>query len=170
MELAPIPSNESQRLAALIKLGLLDTEPEPRFDTITRATAEQLNVPICTISLIDAEREWFKSSQGMTDKQGKRDVSFCGHALLSQKIFIVEDTTKDPRFALNPHVTGKEHIRFYAGVALHDAAHQFPIGVLCVKDIKPRRFNEDEANTLIEMGRWAELELNSHVIRAPKQA
>lgn len=165
MQPAPIPTNEVQRLAALQQLGLLDTEPEERFDAITRAAVEQLKVPISTISLIDTEREWFKSCQGTTTREGKREVSFCGHALLSQRIFIVEDTTKDPRFALNPHVTGGQRIRFYAGVSLRDASSQFPIGVLCVKDTKPRHFTEDEANTLIDLGHWAELELNKHTMR-----
>src|SRR3989344_1027301 len=102
MKTAPIPENEKERLFSLYKLGLLDTKPEERFDRITRTATKIFNVPISTLTLIDAEREWFKSCQGLTKREGKRAISFCGHALLSNKIFVIPDTTKDKRFADNP--------------------------------------------------------------------
>src|SRR5689334_3646219 len=98
MHTAPIPPHEQERLDAVIKLGLLDTPTEERFDRITKAATKKFNVPISTLTLIDANREWFKSCQGTTDRQGDRAISFCGHALLSDTALIVPDTLKDERF------------------------------------------------------------------------
>jgi len=160
MQPAPIHKDEQKRLEAVKSLQILDTPPEERFDVITREASERLKVPISTITIVDSDREWFKSYCGLDDRQGGRDVSFCGHAMLADYVFIVADTLQDPRFKDNPYVVGPPHIRFYAGVALHDLKSKLPVGVLCVKDYKPRRFTLSETNTLIELAMRAEQELN----------
>lgn len=160
MQLAPIPANEAERLQTVKKLGLLDTPPEERFDIITRAATEQLRVPISTISIIDEDREWYKSCQGIDEKEGARDISFCGHAMLSKIVYVVEDTLKDSKFTDNPHVTGAPYIRFYAGVSLRHDVSQHAIGVLCVKDIKPRQLTPDELGILLDLAKQAEVEIN----------
>jgi GAF domain-containing protein len=160
MIIAPISDNENQRLEALKRLGILDTPPEERFDVITREASVKLGVPISTISIIDAKREWYKSRCGLTAQEGERDISFCGHAMQAEYIFVIEDTLTDNRFKDNPYVTGAPFIRFYAGVALHDRKTKLPVGVLCVKDVKPRKFSPAEVVTLIELARQAEDELN----------
>jgi PAS domain S-box-containing protein len=160
MTIAPIPSNEEERLRSLLNLGLLDTPAEDRFDRITNLAATIFNLPISTLTLIDAEREWFKSVCGLDQKQGERAISFCGHALLSDKIFIIEDTTLDERFKDNPMVMGEPYIRFYAGVPIYSADHQ-RVGVFCVKGLQPRKFSEQDKSILISLGKWAQLEINS---------
>ena len=127
MTLAPIPENEEERLEAVHSLAILDTDPEVRFDNLTKEAIEKIKVPISTITIIDKEREWFKSSPGLVNKEGKRDVSFCGHALLATDLFIVEDTLKDDRFKDNPMVVGEPHIRFYAGISIRDFKTKLPI-------------------------------------------
>lgn len=158
---APIPENEAERLAVVRALEILDTPPDERFDHLTREAVQRLHVPISTISIIDKDREWFKSCIGLDNWQGPRSSSFCGHALVSEKkVFIVEDTKDDPVFADNPMVIGPPYIRFYAGVALHDAKHHLPVGVFCVKDTKPRNFSLEETGVLLELADRAERELN----------
>lgn len=157
---APIPQNDAERLKALLSLNLLDTEPEERFDSITREVCQRLNVPICTITLIDSHREWYKSTQGLKAREGSRADSFCGHALISKYIFVIEDTLKDPNFADNPQVIGEPFIRFYAGVALRENITNHPIGVLCIKDIKPRSFTSAELGLLLEFAAKTEIEIN----------
>jgi GAF domain-containing protein len=141
MQPAPIPKNEQERLASLNKLGLLDTPPEERFDRITRVATKIFNVPISTLTLVDSKREWFKSCQGLSKREGERAISFCGYALLSTTIMIIPDTTKDDRFADNPMVSGEPYLRFYAGVPVTSADGQ-RIGVFCIKDTKPREFSK----------------------------
>src|SRR3989344_3752535 len=115
---ALIPEDEKDRLNAVRSLNILDTPPEERFDILTREAVEKFQVPISTISIIDADREWFKSCQGVKTREGARAISFCGHALLSRYILIVENTLNDPRFADNPAVVGEPYIKFYAGMEL----------------------------------------------------
>lgn len=160
MQTAPIFENEPERLKALTRLGILDTQSEERFDAITKKLIDEFRVPIATISIIDKNREWFKSCQGLLQREGKRDVSFCGHAMFSKHLFIVEDTLKDQRFVDNPYVVGSPFIRFYAGVALHDELTKLPIGVLCIKDKKPRTLSVDEINQLVSLGEQTEQMLN----------
>lgn len=157
---APIPQNEEERLLSLHTLGLLDTEPEERFDRITRIATKIFNAPISTLTLVDANREWFKSCEGLPGKEGDRAISFCGHALLSPTIFVIPDTLKDPRFADNPMVIGKPFIRFYAGVPIMSADGQ-RVGVFCIKDTKPRIFSKQDEDILFGLASWAELEINS---------
>lgn len=160
MKNAPIPKNEKARLLSLHKLGLLDTKPEKRFDRITKTATEIFKVPISTLTLVDAKREWFKSCQGLPAREGDRAISFCGHALLANNVFIIPDTKKDKRFFDNPMVIGKPFIRFYAGVPLLNADGQ-RIGVFCIKDKKPRKLSFQEKELLKNLASWAELEINS---------
>lgn len=161
MKEAPIPKNEAQRLASLYALGLLDTKPEKRFNLITKTATKIFNIPISTLTLVDAKREWFKSCIGLKNKEGDRAISFCGHAVVTGDIFIVEDATKDPRFFDNPMVVGKPHIRFYAGVPVYsdDGGR---IGVFCIKDTKPRKLSNNEKDILKGLGAWAQHEVNLH--------
>jgi GAF domain-containing protein len=160
MQLAPIPENENERMEAVHRLAILDTEPEERFDNLTKEAVENLNVPISTVTILDKDREWFKSVQGLSGKEGERAISFCGHALLAENIFFVEDTLQDSRFADNPMVTGFPFIRFYAGIALKDYKTGQPVGVFCVKDTKPRSFGAEEVEIFLNLARRAEEELN----------
>lgn len=159
---APIPKDEQTRLDALYKLGLLDTPPEERFDRLTERARKRFNVMLSTITLIDKDREWFKSNSGINNStEGPRNISFCGHALAQDGIFVIEDTKKDPRFSDNPYVSGPPFIRFYAGIALHDRITNQPIGVFCIKDNAPRNFNEQDISDLLDFAKQAENELNS---------
>ena len=119
-----------------------------------------LDVPIALVSLVDAERQWFKSSQGLDVNETGRDVSFCGHAILSAEPLVVEDALTDERFADNPLVTGEPNVRFYAGVPLCDRdGHK--LGTLCVIDRAPRRLTPDQRQLLVELASMAETELTS---------
>ena len=160
MQVAPIPQDEEKRLESVHQMAILDTEPEERFDVLTKEAVEKLKVPMSMVSILDSGREWFKSCVGFDQKEGDRAVSFCGHALLARNIFVVEDTLEDSRFADNPAVVGSPFVRFYAGVALFDKKTNQPIGVFCIKDTKPRKFGSDEITTLIEIAERAEKELN----------
>lgn len=157
---APIPLNEKERMLAVMKLGLLDTTPEKRFDRITTSASRIFGVPISTLTIVDSKREWFKSVCGLDKTEGDRAISFCGHALLSDRIFVIEDTFLDERFKDNPMVIGEPFIRFYAGVPVMSADGQ-RVGVFCIKDKKPRKFSEEDKNLLISLASWAELEINS---------
>src|SRR5437660_3237533 len=117
-----LPADEPERLAALQALNVLDTPPEERFDRITRVAGRLFGVPIALVSLVDASRQWFKSVQGLAERETAREVSFCGHAILGDDAFVVPDARSDPRFADNPLVTGPLQVRFYAGQPLSDAA------------------------------------------------
>ena len=161
MQRAPIPENEKERLEAVHEMAILDTEPEERFDHITREAVEKIHVPISTITILDKDREWFKSYQGLSKREGERAISFCGHALLTKNIFFVEDTLKDPRFADNPMVVGYPYIRFYGGIALVDHKTGQYIGVFCVKDTKPRTLTAEEVEIFIDLADQAECELNN---------
>lgn len=147
-------------MEAVHQMAILDTKPEERFDVITREAVKKLKVPISTVSILDSNREWFKSCVGVDQKEGNRAISFCGHALLATHLFIVEDTSKDPRFADNPMVINPPFIRFYAGVALFDYKTRQPVGVFCVKDIKPRKLTGEEMTALLDLAERAEKELN----------
>lgn len=165
---APIPKDEQIRQTAVENLKILNTAPEERFDKITKEAQAYFKAPMCTISILDNAREWYKSCQGMCNtKEGSRDISFCGHALLSKFIFIIEDTLLDSRFADNPYVTGFPYIRFYAGMRLLDRISKQPIGVFCIKDIKPRHLNPTDIAIFLDFSNRAEEEINStEIIRS----
>lgn len=160
MQIAPIPLNEEDRVCALEDLNILDTKSEERFDCITREAIKRFSVPISTITLVDRDREWFKSVQGLDVKEGPRDISFCGHALISQLILVINDTLQDPRFADNPMVTGKPFIRFYAGKSLYDYESKLPVGVFCIKDHIPREMSIADVSDLLDLADRAEQEIN----------
>ena len=151
---APIPADEDERLAALRELLLLDTPPEERFDRLARFAAEQLDTPIALLTLVDGQRQWFKSRMGIDVTETPRDVSFCGHAIMKNDLFVVEDASRDPRFADNPLVTGDPHLRFYAGAPL-SAPGGHRIGTLCVIDTVPRTLGPVELSILDALRRLA---------------
>lgn len=132
-----MPPDEAERLQALRDLRILDTPPEERFDRLTRIARHVMQTPIALISLIDADRQWFKSCQGLDTRATARDISFCGHAILEPEVFCVRDATADPRFADNPLVTDAPKIRFYVGIPLTLPGGQ-RAGTLCVIDRVPR--------------------------------
>ncbi len=163
MKLAPIPKNEEERLQAVNSLGVLSTGPEDRFDEITQQAVEVFGVSMSTVTIIDRDTEWFKSCKGnLCDaRSGDRATSFCGHAMLAEGIFIVEDTLEDERFKDNPLVIGYPFIRFYAGVALREHSTNQRVGVFCIKDNKPHSFSVKEIALLLELAKKAEEELNN---------
>ncbi len=157
---APVPTDEDKRIEAVHRLAILDTKPEERFDVLTKEVVKKLNVSMAMVTILDTNREWFKSCVGLDKKEGDRAASFCGHALLAKNIFVVEDTLKDFRFVDNPMVVSFPFIRFYAGVALFDYQTRQPIGVFCVKDTKPKKLTIQEIAIIIDLANKAEKELN----------
>jgi signal transduction histidine kinase len=147
MKSAPLPPDETARLSALKNLEILDTAPEPEFDALTELASVICETPIALISLVDRDRQWFKSKVGLATSEMSRDVSFCGHALLEPEIFVVEDASRDERFKDNPLVTGAPSIRFYAGAQLKTETG-YAIGTLCVIDSHPRVFSEEKRKAL----------------------
>ena len=154
MLIAPLPPDEAARLQCLRSLEVLDTPPDPALDAITQALALQLGCPIALVSLVDAERQWFKSRQGLEATEISRDFAFCAHAILGEGPFIVADTLADPRFADNPLVTAEPHIRFYAGEPLK--VNGQTIGTLCAFDHKPRLVTSGLVEVLRSLARAAE--------------
>ncbi|WP_087022352.1 GGDEF domain-containing protein [Thaumasiovibrio subtropicus] len=158
MQIPDKPENEESRLASLRGLKVLDTEPEERYDRITRLARRLFNVPIALVSLVDENRQWFKSCFGLDVTETPRDISFCGHAILDNKPFIIEDAREDSRFADNPLVTGPPHIRFYAGIPLvHEDGEK--LGTLCIIDSEPHTLSCEEIEDLIDLAKMAEREL-----------
>lgn len=153
-----VPANEASRLASLSSLDILDTESEERFDRITRVAKAHFGVAIALVSLVDANRQWFKSCQGLDAKETPRNISFCGHAILSEEIFIINNAVENPDFADNPLVTGPPNIRFYAGAPLHAPGGE-RIGTLCIIDPHPRDMTIEEHATLRDLADWTETEL-----------
>ncbi|MGM0578366.1 MAG: PAS domain S-box protein [Myxococcota bacterium] len=168
MQTPEIPADEAARLEALRELCVLDTPPEERFDRITRMAQRLFSVPIALVSLVDAERQWFKSRQGLDATETSREVSFCGHAILDDETFVVEDAAADPRFADNPLVTDEPRIRFYASRPLHAPGGQ-RVGTLCVIDRKPRDLSPEEWELLRDLAAMAERELRMARIDAIRE-
>jgi diguanylate cyclase (GGDEF)-like protein len=131
----------------------LDVEP---FDRVTRTARRVFDAPIASISLVERDRQWFKSCLGLTVRESPRDISFCGHAILQDEALIVEDALADPRFSDNPLVTQEPKIRFYAGRPLRNS-EKFKVGALCVIDRRPRRLDPGERQLLDDLGHWAEM-------------
>lgn len=144
---------EHERLEALYTLRLLDTPPEPRFDRLTRLAASLFEVPTALISLIDENRQWFKSRHGMELCETRREDAFCNHAIQmpSGSVMVVPDASKDPRFLDNPYVTGPAHVRFYAGAVLTTSSGH-NLGTLCLIDAEPRTFDNADQARLRELG------------------
>ena len=154
----PIPSNEKQRLESLRMLRLLDTPPEERFDRITRLAKRAFAVETALVSIVDQNRQWFKSRQGLDATETPREISFCGHAILRDEVLVVGDATQDERFHDNPLVTCAPSIRFYAGYPIK-APDGHRIGTLCVIDPAPREFSDEDVALLRELGEMVEEEL-----------
>ncbi|USX16602.1 sensor domain-containing diguanylate cyclase [Oxalobacteraceae bacterium OTU3CAMAD1] len=160
MQAPAIPDNEASRLSALRSLNILDTPAEERFDRLTRMAKRMFRVPIALVSIIDENRQWFKSNESLPACETPRNISFCGHAILGDDIFLICDTLADPRFTDNPLVTGAPHIRFYAGCPLRSAGG-FKIGTLCIIDAEPHEFDEDDAVALRDLASMVEDELTA---------
>ncbi|WP_298577111.1 sensor domain-containing diguanylate cyclase [uncultured Luteimonas sp.] len=160
MQRPAIPQNEQQRLAAVQALGILDTGPESTFDDLVAIAAAVCGVPMGAVSLIDAERQWFKAHHGLEVAETPRELSFCGHAILGGGVFVVPDALEDARFRDNPFVTGEPGVRFYAGAPLLDA-DGLAVGALCVMDRVPRRLAVYQLQALEALSRQvsAQLEL-----------
>src|SRR5690349_19402992 len=140
---APFPDDDASRLAELHALGLLDTPPEERFDRITRLLSLALKMPMAFISLVDSDRQWFKSACGLGTPETPRSISFCGHAILSDEAMVIPDAGEDQRFRDNPLVTDEPYIRFNAGQPLHGpGGHK--VGTLCIADRRPRALHGDD--------------------------
>jgi signal transduction histidine kinase len=144
---APLPANESERLKALARYCILDTEPEPNYDELAEIAAYICDTPIALISLVDKERQWFKAVVGIEARETPRDLAFCAYAIHSPQLLIVPDATKDQRFADNPLVLDEPHIRFYAGAPLV-TKEGFALGTLCAIDRYPRQLNERQTRAL----------------------
>jgi PAS domain S-box-containing protein len=158
MNRAPIPPDEAQRLAALRALRVLDTPCEERFDRITRLAQRLFDVPIALVSLVDADRQWFKSRQGLDRCQTPRDISFCAHTILRPDPLVIPDTQLDERFADNPLVAGQSGIRFYAGQPLK-APDGSLVGAFCIKDHRPRTMTPEEMGLLRDLAAMVEDQL-----------
>lgn len=148
----PIPSNEQERLRELKKFEVLDTLPEDIFDEITRLAARICGTKIALVSLVDAKRQWFKSRYGLEATETPREVSFCGHAILQDEVFLVEDSALDPRFSDNPLVVGTPSVKFYAGVPLKTPSG-FCIGTLCVIDSEKKSLTDKQTHVLRMLAR-----------------
>lgn len=151
------PEDEKLRLAKLRSLCILDTAKESRFDRLTRIAQRIFKVPISLVSLVDENRQWFKSCVGLNASETPRTVSFCGHAILGSDVFIVEDALEDDRFADNPLVEGDPHIRFYAGCPL--ILDNRRLGTLCIIDQSPRSLDQDQIDILKDLASMVEHEL-----------
>ncbi|CAI3788899.1 hypothetical protein AHFPHNDE_02584 [Pseudomonas sp. MM227] len=157
--LAPAkPVHEEERVHALHALNILDTRPEERFDRLTRLARRLFDVPIALVSLVDSDRQWFKSCQGMAATETPRDVSFCAHAILSDQILMIPDAGSDERFHDNPLVTGEPRIRFYAGCPLK-VGNGSNVGTLCLLDTRPRVLDAEERGLLLDLASMAEREI-----------
>ena len=153
MSAAPIPDDEGQRLHRLQELLILDSAPERLFDELALLASQLCGTPIALLSLVDAERQWFKANVGLPGvNETPRDQAFCAHAILGPELMEVPDATLDPRFADNPLVLGDPGIRFYAGVPV-EALNGQRMGTLCVIDRQPRRLDEAQAMALRSLGR-----------------
>jgi GAF domain-containing protein len=158
----PVPANEAERLRTLRSYKILDTKPEERFDELTRLAALICGVPISLISLIDKDRQWFKSRFGLDVQETPRAQAFCTHAIMQPEMFVVPDASLDERFAQNPLVTGELHIRFYAGAPLA-ARDGHVLGTLCVIDREPHTLTPAQTEALKIVSRLviANIELRS---------
>jgi ribonuclease BN (tRNA processing enzyme)/GAF domain-containing protein len=155
---APFPEDEDKRIRALHELGILDTAPEERFDRCTRIAAALFDVPIALVSLVDTNRQWFKSRYGLDVAETPREQAFCAHAILQEDILLIPDALLDDRFAENPLVTGEPRVRFYAGCPL-SLADGSRLGTLCLIDHQPRDFDQRRLALMRDVARMIEREI-----------
>src|SRR5687767_9974244 len=162
----PSPAlGEAARLAALRSYRILDTDPEQRFDDLTLLASHVCGAPMALITLVDADRQWFKSRVGTDVTETPRRISFCAHAMHHTTIFLVPDAREDDRFKDNPFVTGDIGIRFYAGAPLR-SSDGHPLGTLCVFDRVARTLSQEQYDALLALSRQvqAQLELRRSLI------
>ena len=166
MKSAPIPDNDAERLRALDEYAILDTPLEPAFDALTELAAEIVGVPIALVSIVDAQRQWFKSRYGLDAPWTPRDVSFCGHVVAAEVSLVVEDAHQDARFSDNPLVLGAPHVRFYAGVPLR-TPDGFVLGTLCTIGHEARQITPHQERLLNHLAGQvvAQLELRRNALR-----
>jgi diguanylate cyclase (GGDEF)-like protein len=159
---APKPANELQRLNALNALQIMDTGPDQRFQSFVRLASDMFGVPIALVTLLDAERQWFKAAHGTDLRQTERSAAFCAHAILDpDEVMVVEDATEDPRFADNRLVLDDPHIRFYAGAVVRSPGGE-PVGTLCLIDRKPRTLDPPARARLAELAGGVSAMLELH--------
>ena len=160
MKTPDIPPDEDARLAELRSLNVLDTIAEERFDRLTRMAKRLFGVDVALVSLVDENRQWFKSCAGMELSETPRDISFCGHAILGDGAFVIPDALQDERFCDNPLVTGPPHVRFYAGCPLRGPGGR-KLGTLCIIDSKPRAFSDEDVEMLVDLALMVEREFSA---------
>ena len=159
MQTAPMPADDAERVADLKALDILDTPREERFDRITDLAADVFGMRMCFVTLVDSDRQWFKSTCGLEGvDETPREPGFCAHAILDPDAMVVPDATKDPRFADNPFVTGDFGLRFYAGTALRGPAGK-AVGALCLVDTEPHDFGARQVAQLKKFANLAQAEL-----------
>jgi GAF domain-containing protein len=155
--------DEAKRLEVLDSYGVLDTPAEPAFDNLTRLATSVVGTPISLVSLVDADRQWFKSSQGLPLTETHRDIAFCAHAIAADEPLIVEDATQDERFHDNPLVDTPEGIRSYAGVPIR-ASTDHALGTFCVIDRTQREFDQAQIDVLTSLARQVEIQLETRKV------
>ena len=167
IQAAPLPSNEEDRLKALHSYNILDTDAEAAFDDLTALASHICGTPIALVTLVDANRQWFKSRVGLDATETPREIAFCAHAILNpNELLVIPNVTEDPRFAGNPLVTSNPNIRFYAGTPLV-TPDGFPIGTLCAIDTVPRQLNPEQLEALRVLGRQiiSQMELRINLVK-----
>ena len=159
MKAAPILADEADRLADLRSLNVLDTPREPRFDRLTALAADVFEMPMVFVNLVDAERQWFKSTCGLDGvSDTPRESGFCAHAIHEADMLLIPDASKDERFADNPFVSGDFHLRFYAGVPIRGPEGK-GVGSFCLVDTKPRELGAKQIGQLKKFAQIVEAEL-----------
>lgn len=159
MKAPDTPQEEQARLNTLCDLNILDTASEERFDRLTRMAKRVFDVPIALVSIVDENRQWFKSCVGLGASETPRDISFCGHAILGEELFVIPNALEDERFADNPLVVDEPHIRFYAGCPL--LVNGYRLGTLCIIDREPRNFSSEDLQVLKDLAGMVEQELSA---------
>ncbi|HZV60558.1 MAG TPA: GAF domain-containing protein [Candidatus Eremiobacteraceae bacterium] len=161
----PATANDAARVAALEKYAILDSEPEQAFDDLAKLATFICKTPIALVSLIDGERQWFKSRIGIDATETPREVAICSTAIQQSDVFVVPDAQKDERFQNNPLVVSEPHIRFYAGAPLI-TEDGFALGTLCVLDLVPHEFSHEQKEALKTLGRLvlAQMEFRRNLI------
>jgi diguanylate cyclase (GGDEF)-like protein len=159
MKAPDYPENEDIRIDILRSLNILDTEPDERFDRLTRLAKRLFDVSIVMVNIVDRYRVWSKSTHGIASHESSRETSFCGHTVLGDDILVIPDASKDQRFEDNPFVIGTPNVRFYAGFPL-TVANGCKVGTLCLVDREPRNFSDEDMTLLRDLGQIAEQELS----------